>query len=721
MAPEAMSDGGVVLRRSARIAAVKAKIDNSAVMRIDATVEDGIAERPKARQAVLKRPWTWSVKKNVSAEDTITIDDDNSEPEVVDSIAVEAGIHREPGIERAEVVRSIAAKGDVHHGPRMDKVEAISRLFAKRSVLIDPWTDSADVECIITIDDCSEPEEPECNQAIAATQGVFQDSGGSAVKAKATTTVDQHRKPGASDCNPEVATTQTGRQDRGREAAKLEATMTVDEWKEFQTEEMAEKWPKPEYLSLRQAFVPVRSGGEGQYRDRTYEIVTRWMAETRISYRPRAKRPGSKSHVRYEKYSSARTVGEALKLGSYPMDWCFDYEHGFLKVDGPVRDEPIDNSKVEDPSRLTDVDNSIINWYRRELARKYNVSLADLATEKGSTETIIMRAHRLVANRKAEEFLRAAEEEKRAVTDAEVETVLKTWAFNKNPGRLNVMREGQNWVWSDTIGLLRDRSGSIHIVTATTRYPAFTRIICKWLYDRIPDEVASFKFTSLNLNCNYAAKRHRDGNNFGPSMIKAFGDFTGGELNIFSQDDKSRSLDCLPLEDKMKVNLRSQLMMFNGNSAHEVDDFTGNRFSVVYFTAGCHAQATMEDKAALAELGFPFPAVDEDPHALLDRPRGYGDVKGAPNVPKKTGDSTQVRLWSSDALAARSSRCGWGAREPPTRESSPSPKKVMRFSGLTQSIGVTPAFPSMTSAARSNRFTPMSMQRTLRQKSAVAQ
>ena len=28
--------------------------------------------------------------------------------------------------------------------------------------------------------------------------------------------------------------------------------------------------------------------------------------------------------------SVASKVGEALKLGSYPIDWCFDYEHGRL-------------------------------------------------------------------------------------------------------------------------------------------------------------------------------------------------------------------------------------------------------------------------------------------------------------------------------------------------------------------------------------------------------
>eukprot|EP00971_Amphidinium_carterae_P153560 3044447-Amphidinium_carterae.1 len=56
---------------------------------------------------------------------------------------------------------------------------------------------------------------------------------------------------------------------------------------------------------------------------------------------------GSKSHLRYESYSVAKTVGEALALHCYPADWCWDYERGFLKVvGGHIRDEPVDIGKV---------------------------------------------------------------------------------------------------------------------------------------------------------------------------------------------------------------------------------------------------------------------------------------------------------------------------------------------------------------------------------------
>merc|ERR1719394_1381437 len=157
------------------------------------------------------------------------------------------------------------------------------------------------------------------------------------------------------------------RSTEGREEAIAAAKMTKEQWKKYQTEEYKKKWPKPDYMAdYKSTFV--RDGGEGAYRDETYALVTRWMAETRISYRPHAKAPGSKSHVRYESYASAETVGEALALGSYPVDWCWDWERGFIKAEGPFRHEPIDITQhTEGDPELTEVDKVIYRWYNKEL------------------------------------------------------------------------------------------------------------------------------------------------------------------------------------------------------------------------------------------------------------------------------------------------------------------------------------------------------------------
>lgn len=407
------------------------------------------------------------------------------------------------------------------------------------------------------------------------------------------------------------------RSTEGREEAKAAAKMTKEQWKKYQTEEYKKKWPKPDYMAnYKNSFV--RDGGEGAYRDQTYALVTRWMAETKISYRPHAKSPGSKSHIRYETYSKATTVAQALKMGSWPLDWCYDYEHGFIKVHGPLRDEPLDSTQHN--GALTPVDEAICAWHRKELAKRHGLNLRDLYVDKGAGESVMMRVHRLVADRKAKELI----DKNKGITDEDVQEVMTAWAFAKNTARVNVMPDGENYVWSDTVGLLRDRIGDIHLTQSATRYPNFTRIFIKWLAERLPEEAKSFKFTSLNLNCNYAARRHRDGNNFGPSMIKAFGAFKGGKLAVFPRDNREiTDLAKLPARDRQVIDIKKNLVMFNGNSAHEVDDFHGSRFSVVYFTLGCHAKAKDDIRATMANIGFPVPAKDEDPRALLPAPSGY--------------------------------------------------------------------------------------------------
>eukprot|EP00438_Fugacium_kawagutii_P002092 Skav219394 [mRNA] locus=scaffold2133:237665:249093:+ [translate_table: standard] len=90
------------------------------------------------------------------------------------------------------------------------------------------------------------------------------------------------------------------RQDRGREAAIKATKMTRAQWLKYQTDAYNKAWPKPEYMKEKRETVYVRDGGDGAYRQQTYEIVTRWTAKTKIEYRPHAKAPGSKSHIRVE-------------------------------------------------------------------------------------------------------------------------------------------------------------------------------------------------------------------------------------------------------------------------------------------------------------------------------------------------------------------------------------------------------------------------------------
>lgn len=70
----------------------------------------------------------------------------------------------------------------------------------------------------------------------------------------------------------------------------------------------------------------------GKYSERTYLIVKKCNKDTRVHYVENGKRAGTKSAERYEKYCKAKTIGEALELGSRMEDLVNDIEHKLLKV-----------------------------------------------------------------------------------------------------------------------------------------------------------------------------------------------------------------------------------------------------------------------------------------------------------------------------------------------------------------------------------------------------
>jgi len=146
---------------------------------------------------------------------------------------------------------------------------------------------------------------------------------------------------------------------------------------------------------------------------------------------------------------------------------------------------------------------------------------------------------------------------------------------------------------------------------------------------------------------------HRDNGNLGPSFIKAFGDFSGGCLEYWPED-AGGDLMQVPQKEKMPFDLNKGLALFNGNCAHQVSDFKGTRFSVVYFTVGCHARMTAEDRAKMSSLGIPVPAVDVDPYALLRAPTGYGSARkvATPQQVSK-GEPPAYRFFENSVLERR--------------------------------------------------------------------
>lgn len=79
------------------------------------------------------------------------------------------------------------------------------------------------------------------------------------------------------------------------------------------------------------------------------------------------------------------------------------------------------------------------------------------------------------------------------------------------------------------------------------------------------------KFTTVCVNDSYQMARHRDANNVGESFILGLGDYTGGQLRIFN-DDEYRDYD-----------IRLGVFFNGAELEHEVLKFCGRRYSLVYF------------------------------------------------------------------------------------------------------------------------------------------
>merc|ERR1712232_59636 len=153
-------------------------------------------------------------------------------------------------------------------------------------------------------------------------------------------------------------------------------------------------------------------------------------------------------------------------------------------------------------------------------------------------------------------------------------------------------------------------------------------------------------------------KRHRDGNNMGPSIIKAIGNFKGGNLNYFPNDDRALELEQLPPSDKVSLDLNKNWALFDGRRAHEVDPFKGERFSLVYFTCPRNDRIDAKTKAAMVTCGFPMPTPKSTQRNmdLMAAPSGYADSKKKESKYKAGGPKYRTWLPGGAAQAQGSKR-----------------------------------------------------------------
>eukprot|EP00811_Abedinium_folium_P000495 NODE_10453_length_1350_cov_23.103025.p2 GENE.NODE_10453_length_1350_cov_23.103025~~NODE_10453_length_1350_cov_23.103025.p2 ORF type:complete len:280 (-),score=99.78 NODE_10453_length_1350_cov_23.103025:267-1106(-) len=252
--------------------------------------------------------------------------------------------------------------------------------------------------------------------------------------------------------------------------------------------------------------------------------------------------------------------------------------------------------------------------WRAEKRARVTKMAADLGVEIETDEQLEVAGIHECADlrterRVADEFARKKLSSHKKIKDDDVTEVLRLWGFGMNVGRLNVLPKGRRWVYSDTLGVLRRRMGDWGITPPTLHYPNVVKLLLRWLQDNKLPLACKFVCTSINVNANYAAITHRDQNNEGPSVIKAFGDFTGGKLQYWPKDTHvpRPRVDLLKQSDAQSLDIKKATTVFDGNNAHGVEPFEGERFSIVYFTARGYGKAKPEHSKYATSLGFPWP------------------------------------------------------------------------------------------------------------------
>lgn len=124
---------------------------------------------------------------------------------------------------------------------------------------------------------------------------------------------------------------------------------------------------------------------------------------------------------------------------------------------------------------------------------------------------------------------------------------------------------------SITLGYGNTREFGIGEFSWNRKYPDLLRALINFGNKVVPP---GWEYTAITLNKNVRAKKHRDGNNVGRSVIVGIGDYTGGDLRVWN----------LAGTEHADLDLRDRPAMFNGAlRAHETQPFDGERWTIIYY------------------------------------------------------------------------------------------------------------------------------------------
>ena len=153
------------------------------------------------------------------------------------------------------------------------------------------------------------------------------------------------------------------------------------------------------------------------------------------------------------------------------------------------------------------------------------------------------------------------------------------------------------------------------VSTVVQLYPHVACVLNLWLRTRLAqlvnpalaDVVSEWRWSAITVNRGYAAQRHVDANNFGPSVIRSVADSTD-RLLYWPHEKRSTAPALSPSTAvPLPISRDDRLYAFDGTSPHETKEYRGkveDRFSIIFFLnkRGWHAPPDVTRE--LSNLGF---------------------------------------------------------------------------------------------------------------------
>jgi len=153
--------------------------------------------------------------------------------------------------------------------------------------------------------------------------------------------------------------------------------------------------------------------------------------------------------------------------------------------------------------------------------------------------------------------------------------VLDNFYYPKNCNRHNIRHDPNDEYRGFALGIVKKWVGGHRWEDcrklSIPQYKILFDKTTEWFNKECPED---FKFTTIQYNKNYKCKKHIDGKNVGESYIVGLGDYTGGELIVYDENDNPTHID-----------IKNKFYKFNGSKYyHETAEYTGTRYTLVFFS-----------------------------------------------------------------------------------------------------------------------------------------